>query len=239
MQPDLFFERIVVSAVGVVAGTIFLLAALRVKRSAKGSASARLAIAAFAFLVAGLVALHALDPVVGYSLTAFSLVVVSIADLVRDERTRGRRIAALVPRPVAEYVPMLWIAVAMVSLFALVPYLHVGSERISAAIAGICVVAMAGIAWRTASAPTHLTSANPASERICERASRIRKTGMACVLACGIVLVFVNFVNETLPAVESIERFWALATFVLWAGLWVWTSVYTKCIGHAMHEVSP
>ena len=239
MQSQLFIERIIVSAVAVFAGIVYLLAALRVKRNGNGSSSARLAISAFAFLVAGLVALRDLDPVVGYSLTALSLVAVSIADLVRDERARGRRIAALAPRPVAEFVPTLWIGVALVSLLALVPYMHVANERIPATIAGVCVIAMAAIAWRIASAPTQLTSANPARERICEQASRVRSSGMACVLACGIVFVFVNFVNGTLPAVEGGERFWALAMFVLWAGLWAWASVYVKRLSHAKPVVSP
>jgi len=239
MPSQLFIERIMVSAVAVFAGIVYLLAALRVKRNGKGSASARMGIAAFTFLVAGLVALRELDPVIGYSLTALSLVAVSIVDLVREERARVRRIAALAPRPVAEVVPTLWIVAALVSLLALVPYLWLGNERLPATIAGACVLAMAAIAWRIASAPTQLTSANPAKERICEQASRMRKSGMACVLACGIVFVFVNFVNGTLPAVDGVERFWALAMFVLWAGLWVWTSVYVKRLSHATPVVSP
>ncbi len=233
MPSLLVMERIIVSAVAVFAGIVYLLAALRVKRDGKGSASARAATAAFALLVAGLVALRDLDPVVGYSLTALSLVAVAIADLVRDERARVRRIAALAPRPVAEVVPTLWIVAVLVSLFALVPYLRLANERIPASIAGACVLAMAAIAWRIASAPTQLTSANPATERICEQASRIRKSGMACVLACGIVFVFVNFVNGSLPAIEGVERFWGLAMFILWAGIWVWTSVYVKRHFHA------
>ena len=134
---------------------------------------------------------------------------------------------------------MVWIAVTLLSSLALMTFLQFGIERLPAAIAGACVLAMATIAWRIASAPTQLTSANPASERICEQVSRIRDSGMACVLACGIVFVFVNFVNGTLPTIVGVERFWALATFVAWVGIWIWTIAYAKRLSRTMPVVAP
>ena len=114
----------------------------------------------------------------------------------------------------------------LLSTVTCLPYFFIEEDRFAAAIALVCTMAMTGIAWYTASAPTQLRGVDPVRERIEERPQKIRDAGMACALACGIALVFVNVVNMTLQKVDSSERIADWAMLMVWIVLGLWQSSY-------------
>ncbi|MDQ6929988.1 MAG: hypothetical protein M3126_04905 [Candidatus Eremiobacteraeota bacterium] len=233
MTDILLEQRIVVCATATLAGAVYLLTALRVRRGGgEASAAARFAIAAFVFVIALLVALHVLEPVVGYSLTCFSLVAVFFADLVRDEHMRRRRVALLTPRAAADLVPTAWIAIALLSTLVLVPYVAGGINVAAALISAVCAIAMAAIAWRVASAPTQLSGKDPKIEQLHDRACRARQVGLTCVVAIGSVALFVSFATATPPSFGGLGRVTGIELLVVWAALWVWQVWYVRRISN-------
>ncbi len=239
MHNVLVIQRIAISAVAALAGVTYLVAAVRVGRCGGASAPARYLVAAFAFAIAALVARNVLAPIVAYSITCVALVAVFLADLLRDERARRRRIALLAPRPAAERVPAVWITISLLSALPLVPYVLGGIAVAPALIAIACVIAMTAIAWRVASAPTQLTSGDPRSERLRDRADRARHTGLTCVLAIGSVALFVSFVNATPPAVGGLGRVTDVEMLLIWAGMWIWQAWYVRHLTRAACTASP
>jgi hypothetical protein len=233
MYNMLLDQRIVVSAVAAFAGLVYLIAAIRVSRCGEASAPARYGVAAFAFVVAVLVTVRVLEPVVAYSLTCVSLVAVFLMDLLRDERARRRRIALLAPRPAADRVPTVWIAITLLSALPLVPYVLGGIDVASALIASGCVIAMAAIAWRVASAPMQLTSEDPRTEHLRDRADRARHAGLTCVVAIGSVALFVGFVNATPPTAGGLGRVTDVDMLMVWGGLWIWQTWYVRRLSRA------
>jgi hypothetical protein len=238
----LLVQRIDITVVAALVGVVCLLTALRARRCGEPSA-ARYAIAAAGFVIAALVALRGLEPVVGYSLVCLSLASVFLADLLVDERARRRRIASLSPRPAADRVPTVWIAITLLSTLTLVPYVAGGTDVAAALIAGASAIAMAAIAWRVASAPTHLTGdgcqEDPHAEYIRDRASRARRTGLTCVVAIGNVAVFAVFVNPTPPTVGGLGRVTGLGLLLLWASLVGWQAWYVRRVSRSARSVTP
>ncbi len=201
-------------------------------------ALARFVIAAVALAIGVLVLLSIISPIVGYGLLCLALGSVYFFDLLRDERARRRRVAHLTPRPVAEIVPIVWIALAVASVFMLAPYLILGEQRGAALMVGVCALAIAGIAWRIASAPVALEGEDPRSERVHERAQRHLKAGISCVIAIGTIFVFVTFVNSNTPAVAPLQRLFVPVSMGSWAGLWLWVTLYSRYIDRVSSAAS-
>ena len=216
------------TAVAVLGALALVVLGIRVGRRDTTSALSRFAVALVAFVVAVLVFVPIISPVVGYGMLCVALVSIYLFDLLREEHTRRRRVASLTPRPAAEAVPSVWVAMAVASVLMLAPYVILGEQRVSALIVGICAFVMAGIAWRIASAPVQLDGEDIQTERIRDRASRSRKAGLAAVLAIGSIFVFISFVNADLPAVLPLQRTLLLVSFVTWAGLWAWVTLYWR-----------
>lgn len=232
MDDILFAQRIVVFATAILAGAVYLLTALRVRHGGEASAPARFAIAGFVFVIALLVMMRVLEPVVGYSLTCFSLVAVFFVDLLRDEHMRRRRVAMLKPRSAAEFVPAVWIAVTLLSTLVLLPYIAGGINVTAALISATCAIAMAAIAWRVASAPMQLSGNDPRVEHLRERACRARQVGLTCVVAIGSLALFVSFSIVRPPAFGGLGRITGIEMLVVWAALWIWQVWYVRRISN-------
>ena len=218
-----------IAAFAIFVGIRYLMLALRVRTIDDGSAPARYGVAAAAFVIAALLGLRVLDPIIAYSILCFSLVAVYLADLLEDEHARRRRVAPLAPRPAAEPVPTVWIAIAALSTLTLVPYVFGGIEVAAALISAFSAVAIVAIAWRIASSPTQLIGEDckePAVEHLLDRASRARRTGLSCISAVGSIAVFVSWINATPPVLGGLGRVTDLDLFLLWGVLLLWVAWY-------------
>jgi hypothetical protein len=236
-------QRGTITVVAALVGVLYLVLALLARRRCASAAPARYAIAACGFVIAALVALRVLTPIIAYSILCFSLAMAYLADLIQEEHTRRRRVAVLSPRPAADRVPTVWIAITLVSTLTFVPYVLGGIQVVAALIAGGCALAMAAIAWRIASAPTQLTGEDPEEdpqiEQLRDRASRARRTGLTCVVAIGSIALFVGFVNATPPAFGGLGRVTVIQILLLWAVLWIWQTWYVRRVSHSARIVSP
>jgi hypothetical protein len=222
-------ESFLVAATAVFVAFVCVGTGIRVVHSGAASAPARFAIAFVALVIAVLVLLRVTSPVIGYGALCLALVSVYLFDLLRAEHARRRRVASLTPRPAAEVVPTIWVAIAMASVLLLAPYVILDEQRAAALMVGICVFVMAGIAWRVASAPIQLRGEDIRSERMRDRASRFKKAGMSAVVAIGSIFVFISFVNADLsPAIFQSQRILLLISFATWAGLWAWVTLYWR-----------
>lgn len=192
------------------------------------STTARIGTGAAALAVAALVMFGIIPAVIGYAILGVSLAVVQVVDLVKEERARKRRVASLSPRPRADLAPAIWTIVAALSATLLTPYAFDTSNRVAAAIVGLCVVTMAAIAWRIASAPLQLTSCDPVAERDAERSCRARKAGLTSVVAVGVVFVFTCFAYPATAAESSIARVLSVLLLVVWVGMLVWETLYVR-----------
>src|ERR1700682_1645070 len=197
-------QRLIISAFGFLGGVVYLAIALR-RRDQAVEAPPRYAAAGVGFAIAVLVILRVMSPIIGYGILCLSTVVVYLADLLREEHARRRRVASLDPRPTVPAMPMAWVIISALSTLLLVPYALSGIERVAAALVGVCALTITAIALRIASAPTQLVGSDPQAESIDESAARASRAGYACVLAVGIVFVFSGFVNGALPAVTSLQ----------------------------------
>jgi len=202
------------------------------------SALSRFVVAFVALVVAVVVFVSIMSPVVGYGILCLALVSVFLFDLVRDEHTRRRRVASLTPRPAADAVPSVWVAIAVASVLMLAPYVILGEQRAAALMVGVCAFVMAGIAWRIASAPVQLEGDDIQTERMRDRASRSRKAGLTAVLAIGSIFVFISFVNADLPSVLPLQRTLLLVSLVTWSGLWAWVTLYGRYLDGLSYSAS-
>ncbi|HVS46037.1 MAG TPA: hypothetical protein VMS32_05165, partial [Verrucomicrobiae bacterium] len=209
------------------------------RRHGEASAVARFTIAALGFAIAALVALHDLAPIIAYSILCFSMATVYLADLLQDEHARRRRAALLAPRPAAEPVPTAWIAITLLATLTFVPYVLGGIDVAAALVSFACAIAMIAIAWRIATAPMQLTSADPQAEHICERASRARKIGLTCVVTIGSIFVFVSFAHTTPPVTWGLGRITFGELISVWAGMWIWQVWYVRRVSHSVRATSP
>ena len=221
-------ESAAVGAFAVLAAIVNVVLGIRTRRCDTASALSRFVIGFIALVVAVLVFYLIISSVVGYGILCLALVSVYLFDLLREEHTRRRRVASLTPRPAAEVVPSVWVAIAVASVLMLAPYVILGEQRAAALMVGVCALVMAGIAWRIASAPVQLEGENIQTERIQERASRSLRAGLAGVLAIGSIFVFISFVNAELPEVLPLQRILLNVSFVTWAGLWAWVTLYWR-----------
>jgi hypothetical protein len=207
---------------------------VRERRGDAASALSRFVVAFIALVIGVLVVLHVALPVVGYGLLCLLLVSYQLFDQLQDEHARRRRVASLTPRPAAEAVPTIWVAVAAASVLLLAPYVTLGEQRAAALIVGICALVMAGIAWRIASAPVQLKGADIRSERMRDRASRFRKAGLSAVVAIGSIFVFIGFVNADLAVVTPLQRILLNVSFATWIGLLAWVMLYWLYLGRRL-----
>jgi hypothetical protein len=163
-----------------------------------------------------------------------------LADLLQDERARAqrRRVALLAPRPTADVVPTVWVALAVAAGLMLAPYVFLGEQRVAAVIVGFCAFVMAGIAWRIASAPRQLYGEDVRYERIRDRYSRTRKAGVTAVLAMGTIMVFISFVNYNLPTVLPFQRTLLGVSWWTWALSGVSLMLYCTYLGRQASSAS-
>jgi hypothetical protein len=221
-------ESVFISLVAVAGAVVNAVLAVRARGCDRPSAVARMAVACVELAIGALVFFRLVSPTVGYGLLCLSLVSVYLFNLLREERTRRRRVASLTPRPAADAIPACWVAIAGLSLLMLAPYVLLGEERSAALMVGSCALIMSGIAWRIASAPIQLAGANIEGERIRNRASRSRSAGLTAVLAVGSIFVFISFANAGLPAVLPLQHTLLLVSFITWAGMWAWVALYWR-----------
>lgn len=220
-------------------GAILMVAIGLRQRGCDGEAArTRFAFAAVALVIAVLVLSRAVSSVVGYALLCLALVGSQLVDLLREERTRRRRVASLVPRPAADAVPTVWVAIAVASTTMLAPYVILGEQRVAALPVGLCAIAMAAIAWRTASGPAQLRADDVRYERMHDRASRSRKAGMAAVVAIGSVYAFICFVNVALSAVLPLQHVLVPVAFATWAGVAAWVLLYSHYLDRRSKSVA-
>ncbi len=223
-----------VMGVAIAALVVVLVLAIRAYRTS-ASEFVRYCIATVALGIALLVLPGILSPVVGYGLLCLALGSKYLFDLLHDERARRRRVAPLTPRPVAEVVPTIWIALAAVSALMLTPYITLGEERAAAFLVGVCALGLAAIAWRITTAPVQLEGeGNPHAERMHDRAMRYRKAGLSCVIAVGTIMVFVDFVYSGLP----FQRIFSLLLMGIWAGLALWVILHSRHLDHVADSLS-
>jgi hypothetical protein len=227
-----------VSAVSALMVVRFLVLGCQERDCDRTWANALFALAAIALVVGPLAFFQIVPAVVGYSLLCLALVSLYLFDLIREERTRRRRVASLTPRPSAEPIPTVWVAIAAASVLMLAPYVVLNEQRGAALMVALCACMMAGIAWRIASAPVQLAGDDIQTERMCERASRTRKAGLSAVLAIGSVFVFMSFVNADLPTTLPAQRLLLLVSFVSCAGLWAWVMLYWHLLNRRQHAAS-
>ena len=189
----------------------------------------RLVVMPVALLVALLLYFNILSAVVAYGLLCLAMVSVYV---VREERARQARVASLVPRPAVEVVPAIWIVGALASAFLAIPYVTIAQQRVSATLVAVCAIAMALIAWRSATAPVQLAGRNLASEQNADRANRMLRTGVTCVLAAGNVFVFTSFVTPGLAEeIQPLYRHLQLGSWILWMALFAWVGWYSYRLG--------
>lgn len=193
------------------------------------SSRALFVVAAAALVLAVLAFFQILSAVIGYSLVCLTLVCYQLFDLLQNEhdRARRRRVALLAPRPAAEAVPTVWVALAVACASMVAPYVLLGEQRAAALIVAVCALVMAGISWRIASAPVQLFGENVRSEQMRDRASRTRKAGVTAVVAMGSIMVFIVFVNSGLPAVTLPQRALQSISWFVWILSSVWVMWYS------------
>lgn len=219
----LLMQRAVVAGVALLCGGVYL----GLTRSCGvESRAARIVVGIGALVTAPAVWFSLLQPVIGYAFVCLLMVLAFAVDLAVEERTRSRRSAPLQPRARAELVPAFWSLVATASAAMIVPYAIAATERAAAVTVGICALLMAGIAWRIACAPTHLTGSDPQRERIAERASRALRSGVTAALAVAIVFVFSSFENQVAAIVTPAQHFVNAISFIAWIVLWLWAMLY-------------
>ncbi len=209
-----FGERVVVLAVALLAAAVYFF---------RGSREQKYLVAPFALVIAALVGLSVLAPVIAYGVLCLGMVSVYLA---REERKRRQRVASLAPRPAADSVSMVWVAISALSVLMLTPYVVFGQQRLAAIIVGVCSLGMSLIAWRIASSPEQLTGEDIRLERTRDRAYRLRRSGLTATLAIGIVFVFMSFVNAELPVVLPVQTILNYTSLIMWLALWAWETWY-------------
>lgn len=179
-----------------------------------------------------------LPPTVAYAALCLLVVTLSIVDVLQDERARRRRVAVLSRRPVVDSVPAIWAIIASASATLLVPYAMDPETRPESIVVAVCVVAMAIIAWRVASAPLQLAGNDPHTEQASDRASRTRRTGLTSVLAVGTVFVFTNLVTPSSAAEPSYQHMAREIAFALTALILVWVFAFIWRRGDAQSSAA-
>ncbi|MGD1065944.1 MAG: hypothetical protein ABR975_03945 [Vulcanimicrobiaceae bacterium] len=200
---------------------------MRERRCDADAARIRFIVVSVSLVIAALILTRVLSSVVGYAMLCLALVGSQLVNLLREEHAHRRRVASLIPRPAADAVPTVWVAIAVASVMMLAPYVILGEERVAALLVGLCAIAMAGIAWRIASGPVQLHGDNIRYERMHDRALRSRKAGLSAVIAIGAIYAFICFVNVGLSAVLPLQRLLVPVAFVTWAGLAAWVWLYS------------
>lgn len=216
-----FDQNLAIAAVAFLAAFAYGFLGIRNHHCDPPYARAFFVTAFIAFVIALLELFQAVSAVIGYSLLCLALAGFQLADLLQDERVRAhqRRVALLAPRPAAEVVPTVWVALAVATGLMVAPYMILDEQRVAAVIVAVCAFLMAGIAWRIASAPRQLFGENVRYERMRDRYSRTRKAGVTAVVAMGSIMVFIVFVNydlhTTLPLLRTLQNVswwtWALS----------------------------
>jgi hypothetical protein len=239
-QLTAYDQNLAIAAVAILATIAYGILGIRNRHRDPPHARALLTTASVAFVIAVLVLLQAVSPVVGYSFLALSLAGFQLADLLQDERARAQRhrVALLAPRPAADLVPAVWVALTVATGLMLAPYVFLGVQRVAAVIVAFCAFVMAGIAWRIASAPRQLFGEDVRCERMRDRYSRTRKVGLIAVIAMGTIMVFISFVNYNLPTVLPLQRTLLSVSWWTWALSGVSLLLYCTYLGRQASSAS-
>lgn len=212
-------QNLTIAAVTILATIVYGILGIRNRHCDPPHARALFVTTSVAFVIAVLVLLQAVSPVVGYGFLCLTLAAFQLADLIQDERARAqrRRVALLAPRPSADVVPTVWLALAVATGLMLAPYVFLDEQRVAAVIVAFCTFVMAAIGWRIASAPRQLFGEDVRHERMRDRYSRSRRAGLIAVIAMGTIVVFISFVNYTLPTVLPLQRTLLSVSWWTWA----------------------
>jgi hypothetical protein len=218
-QPTPYDQNLAVAAVALLAAIAYGILGFRNRQCDPPYAHTFFATASVAFVITALVLLQTVSPVVGYSLLCLALAGFQLAHLLQDERARAqrRRVALLAPRPAADAVPTVWVALAVATGLMLAPYVFLDERRVAAVIVATCAFVTAGIAWRIATAPRQLFGEDLRYERVRDRYSRTRRAGVTAVVAMGTIMVFISFVNYNLHAVPPLLRTLQSVSWWTWA----------------------
>jgi len=235
-----FDQNLAIAAVAFLASIVYGILGIRNRHCDPAYARAFFVTALVAFVIALLVVSQVVSSVVGYSLLCLTLAGFQLADLLQDEHAWGRqhRIALLAPRPAAEVVPTVWVALALAAGLMLTPYVVLNEQRVAAAIVTVCAFLMAGIAWRIASAPRRLFGEDVGYERMRDRYSRTRKTGLTAITAMGSIWVFITFVNYNLHTALPLLRTLQSVSWWMWALSGVSLILYCAYLGRRLSSTS-
>ena len=241
MHHQTAFDRsLVAAAVAVLATVLYTIIGVRNRRYDPPHARASFVTAFVSFVIALLVVCQVLSPVIGYSLQCLTLAGFQLADLMQDEHARARqhRIALLAPRPAADVVPTVWVALAVAAGLMLMPYVILDEQRVAAVIVAVCALLMAGIAWRIASAPRQLFGEDIRYERMQDRYSRTRKAGLTALIAMGSIMVFISFVNYDLHTVPPLLHTLQNISWWTWALSGISLILYCTYLGRQSSSTS-
>jgi hypothetical protein len=190
------------------------------------SLPARYAVSAIGFGMAGAVLIHLVTPAVAYAILCLSLAARCAADQIVEERTPRRRSALVGRSRSIDPVLITWIALTAASGFALIPWLVEDAYRIAAIVVATCVLIMVAVVWRVASAPPLLFGYDLAAEEIVDRETRALRTGNACALTIGAVMLFVAFVGGQQGYINHEFEVWGLQ--FLFFALFAWSRLYAR-----------
>jgi hypothetical protein len=175
-------------------------------------------VAIICFSIAPLALTHRLSAGVTYAILCVTLATRAVVMLTIEERSRLRRAALLQRSRGVDAILLAWIVIATSSVLLLLPPVLDRTDVAAASAVAVCVVAMAGVAWRIATAPPVLVGNDVEAELLLDRKRRIFRAGIVCVIAVGSVMFF--------GAVEKSWSTWpAMAT---WAALGVWLYFYLR-----------
>ena len=179
---------------------------------------ARYAVAGLGFAMAGALLAGVVPAAVAYALLCLALVGRCIADQIAEERAPRRRSTVLGRSRRLDPVLMVWIVLAVGSSLSVVPYVLGGPDRTTALVVAACVVVMAIVAWRIASAPPLLSGDDLEAEQIVDRETRALRTGNTCVVMVATSSTFIGLEGD----------FRMPATLTVFVAIFIWKSLYAR-----------
>jgi hypothetical protein len=181
----------------------------------------RYVLAGVCFGAASALLAHAVPPTAAYAILCLALAARCIVDQIAEERAPRRRSALLRRSRRVDPVLLIWIGLATVSTFSLIPWILDQADRAAAIVVICCVAAMVAVAWRVASAPPLLLGSDLEAEQVVDRETRTTRTGMVSFFAVAAIAVFLSFNRSALT----------LAMLLLSFGLFAWMRLYARQLG--------
>jgi hypothetical protein len=174
------------------------------------------------FLIGCALLTHVFSLTVAYGFFCVTAACRSAAGLLAEERerARGRRAALLQRAPRIDAVLFVWIALAALSTFVVIPSTLVPDQRGAAAVVAISVALMVFLAWRIATAPTLLSGDDVEAELVVDRTRRIRRTGSVAMVAIAAASFY--------AAIGADSKTLFLVGMALYAVIGIWLMIYLR-----------